>query len=977
MECQQDCSFLIYVFNSMAIISKPKPDSTKPPKPLSLSFSNVRGLRSKFDQVESFLSDSSPDIFALCESNLNPSIDSSDFLAHGYLPINRKDSPNHMHGLGVYVRESLPVSRDFNFEISDQPFMCFRVSLLNSISYLFFLYRSPSSQSCSVINAVSDCIDRALISQPSANIFVFGDFNVHHSDWLSFSGPTRPAGVEAYNFSISQSLTQMVDFATRFPDRDDQRPSTLDLFLSSNPDICSVSGSSPLGSSDHLVVNVSIDLNTISANDSPYHRTLYSYNQGDWDSFRDLVRDLPLDDIFALNVNECAREVASWLQAGINAFVPHRTYQVKPHSNPWFSPACAAAIAHRNHFFHQYHRSGTMGDKQLFNNARNRCKRVIEEAKQNYLNQVHDRIVGQSVGSRDFWRIYKSISNKGKSSVPPLFNGPEVLTSTSDKAELLARFFSSNSSLDDSGHQLPEFPSRTGEEFCTVDITTVKIANIIKSLDPSKATGPDGIPVIVLQKCSPELSPILSKLFRKCVAESCFPSSWKVASVVPVFKNSGERSDPKNYRPISLLSVISKIFESLINSSLTQHLDSNKLLSDHQYGFRAGRSTADALTVISERILQSLDVCGETRAIALDISKAFDKVWHAGLIHKLMSYGVSGHALNIIKSFLSDRKIKVVLDGRSSSCYFINAGVPQGSILGPTLFLIFINDLPDNILSKLAIYADDTTLFSSLGRTKSVFDHIEMAGELEYDLRTVKEWGDEWLVSFNASKTKLLSINKFRDPFLPTISMNGVEISESSHFKLLGLTFSNNFSWNEYISSVAKSAVKKIGSLFRVRNCLSPKTILYLYKSSIRPCMEYCCHLWAGAPANCLNLLNRLQKRISNIVGPELASGLHSLAHRRDVASLSLFYRYINGRCSDELYQLAPPLKQFARVTRQACKAHILTVKVPACNKNFYSSSFFPRTAKLWNSLPNTCFPTQYDLQSFKSNVNRFLLLSV
>ena len=334
---------------------------------------------------------------------------------------------------------------------------------------------------------------------------------------------------------------------------------------------------------------------------------------------------------------------------------------------------------------------------------------------------------------------------------------------------------------------------------------------------------------------------------------------------------------------------------------MVNQLDSHNLFSDYQYGFRSGRSTADVLTVISERVYRALDACGETRAIALDISKAFDKVWHAGLLHKLKAYGVSGPFLDIIKSFLSDRKIRVVLDGQSSSSYSINAGVPQGSVLGPTLFLIFINDLPDNILSKLAIYADDTTVYSCLGKTNDVFDKVEMAAELEVDLRTVVEWGDKWLVTFNSSKTKLLSINRFKDPFLPSVMMNGAELPENSHFRLLGLTFSNDFSWNNYIESIAKSAAMKVGSLYRARNFLSPESILYLYKATIRPCIEYCCHIWAGASADCLSLLDRIQRRITNIIGPDLSSNFQSLSHRRNVASLSLFYKYFHGsmfRCN-------------------------------------------------------------------------------
>ena len=188
----------------------------------------------------------------------------------------------------------------------------------------------------------------------------------------------------------------------------------------------------------------------------------------------------------------------------------------------------------------------------------------------------------------------------------------------------------------------------------------------------------------MLQKCAPELSSVLSKLFNKCLSNRCFATCWKSPSVIPVFKNSGERSDPKNYRPISLLPVISKVFESIINSSLVNHLESLGLFSDHQYGFRSSRSTADLLTVITERIHRVLDISGEARAVALDISKAFDKVWHAGLLHKLKAYGISGSIFDLISSFLSDRRIRVVLDGHSSTEYTVNSGVPRGSV-----FLIF------------------------------------------------------------------------------------------------------------------------------------------------------------------------------------------------------------------------------------------------------------------------------------------------
>ena len=209
------------------------------------------------------------------------------------------------------------------------------------------------------------------------------------------------------------------------------------------------------------------------------------------------------------------------------------------------------------------------------------------------------------------------------------------------------------------------------------------VKKVITNFDSSKVPGPDCIPVVVLENCQPELSYILAKLFNNSLKESCFPDCWKVSSVVPVFKNVGERSTAKNYHPVSLLSVVSKVFEKFVNNRIVDHLEKCSLFSDFQYGFRSSRSTADLLTVVSDRIARVFNRSGATRTIALDTSKAFDRVWHAGLLHKLKSYVISGQICGLISSFLSNRQLWVVLDGKSSQEYPVNAGVPQGSILGP------------------------------------------------------------------------------------------------------------------------------------------------------------------------------------------------------------------------------------------------------------------------------------------------------
>ena len=260
------------------------------------------------------------------------------------------------------------------------------------------------------------------------------------------------------------------------------------------------------------------------------------------------------------------------------------------------------------------------------------------------------------------------------------------------------------------------------------------VKKVITNLDSLKASGHVCIPVVVLKNCDPELSYILAELFSMCLKEYCLPDCWKVSSVVPVFKNVGERSTAKNYCSVSSLFVVSKVFEKLVNNRIVDHLEKCGPFSDFRYGFRSSRSTADLLTVASDRIAWAFNKSGSTRAVALDISKAFDRVWHTGLLHKLKSYLISGQAFGLISSFLSNRWLRVVLDGKSSQEYPVNAGVPQGSSFGPTLFLLYINDLPDDVVCNIDAYADNTTLNSKCDQASDLWQQLELASKLESDL---------------------------------------------------------------------------------------------------------------------------------------------------------------------------------------------------------------------------------------------------
>ena len=402
-----------------------------------------------------------------------------------------------------------------------------------------------------------------------------------------------------------------------------------------------------------------------------------------------------------------------------------------------------------------YQQNKSSESKVKFRQASNRCKRGLEAPK---LAKTKESITSKKLGSHDFWQIANSAFNKGKSVIPPLFNSPEVLSSASDKPKLFAKNFSKNSNLDDSAISLPVFPSRTNLKLHNISATPKMVKKVITNLDLSKTSCPDCISVVALKNCESELSYILAELFNKCLKEFCFPGCWKVSSVVPVCKNVGERPTAKNYHPVSLLSVVSIVFEKLVNNRIVDHLEKCGFFSDFQCRFRSSRSTADLLTVVSDSITMAFNRPGATQSVAFDISKAFGRVWHVGLFHKLTSYRILGHIFDLISSFLSNRWLRVVLDGKSSQEYPVNAGVRQGYILGPTLMLLYINDLPDDVICHIAICADDTTLCSKCDQASDLWQQLELAFELEPDLRDTVEWGRKWLVDFNVGKAQLVFV---------------------------------------------------------------------------------------------------------------------------------------------------------------------------------------------------------------------------
>ena len=331
-----------------------------------------------------------------------------------------------------------------------------------------------------------------------------------------------------------------------------------------------------------------------------------------------------------------------------------------------------------------------------------------------------------------------------------------------------------------------------------------------------------------VQICKP-----LSDIFNLSLRSGTFPNSWKKSNICPVFKKL-DRQQVENYRPISLLCNTSKILERLVFNKLYEYLVSNGLLTSRNSGFKKKDSTTSQLLSICHKIYNGLDSKKFVRMVFLDASRAFDKVWHTGVIFKLKQFGITGSLLKWFHSYLSDRVQRVVLEGHESSWLDVEAGVPQGSILGPLLFLIYTNDIVNNLKTDIHLFVDDSSLLAISN------DPVQAAADLNHDLNKMNSWAKQWLMTFNASKTVSMSFYTTKIPTnLPQLLLNNVSINEVNEHTHLGLTLSSDMSWDAHISKVITKANKCIGILQYLKFSVPRPILEQLYKTIVLPVIDY------------------------------------------------------------------------------------------------------------------------------------------
>ena len=514
---------------------------------------------------------------------------------------------------------------------------------------------------------------------------------------------------------------------------------------------------------------------------------------------------------------------------------------------------------------------------------------------------------------------------------------------------------------------LPPLLEKTSTKIEHLTITEAMILTEILALNPNKSCGPDEISPLMLIHLAEFLAGPLALLMNKTLESGTLPGDWKKAYVSPIFKK-GARNVAENYRPISLTSVVCKLMEKLVKDAVLSHLVKNNLLSSKQFGFVSGRSTVTQLLKYLDQCAEITSNGGIVDSIYFDFSKAFDTVPHRRLMAKLQSNGIEGEVLSWIGGFLSGREQVVRVNGELSLPRPVISGIPQGSVLGPLLFVIYINDLPDVVSSNVLLFADDTKLFRQVSSR-------EDALQLQKDIDALSRWSDDWLLRFNIKKCHVLSMGKFGNiQHTHRYCLGQEELEHVFEEKDLGVIIDMNLSFQEHISTKINKANSIMGLIRRTFCYLDAELFKKLYTTFVRPHLEYAQSVWSPHLRTQIKQLENVQIRATKLVdgmkNMEYSERLEkldlpTLLYRRERGDMIEIWKHFNAYDQSTLPTNFKPIHRTKR-------CHDLKLTRNRANdgaRGTQSNSFYFRTASSWNSLPAAVVKAD-NINTFKARLD-------
>jgi len=894
----------------------------------------------KKDLLSEFLFEKNIKIFGVSESLLKATTPSAVLNIRGY-SFERRDRGKNGGGVCVYIKEGIDYIRRPDLENPETECIWLEIILKHSKSYLIgILYRPPDNSKHlhkNFLEKLSNTL--SIIGNSNKETIILGDINANYLD--------------NRNHIPLKQLFQLNGFqqTIKTPTRIEKDSETLiDVILTNASSNLTKSQVVTSSMSDHDMIMCKRKINNIKFSAKTVHCRDYSHY--DANTVRNELSHEQWDNIYDTDDPSLAwQNLRAKLTDVIDRHAPNVSKRVKGKSSPWLTKEIKSEMNCCDALRRRYQKTKCDRDHQSYKTKRNKVTNIIRRAKRNY----HKELLKETENNPDkFWRTLKNIfPTKDNSSCAKSFLIDGELTTEKEKvASYFCSFFTGiarklktkNIMFTNFTWRLPmQLSSKTALKFRLNPVTVNEVFILLKKLSRKKAAGPDNLPPGFLKDIALQIAGPLCHVINTSIKTGIVPQGFKIGKVTPIYK-SGPRNSMDNYRPITVLPVCSKIYEKCIYKQLMQFLECNKLLSATQFGFRSGRNTELAVTLFVDEICKNMNEGRLTGAIFIDLSKAFDTLSHSQILANLRAVGVQDKENELFTDYLFNRSQTVSFEGFCSEYQSTTCGVPQGSILGPLLFLIAYDGI-SNVLqnSKILMYADDTVLLTS-AKTQT---EIEKA--LSEDFARAADWleSNELILNMKKGKTEAMLFGtkqRLKGKNI-NISYRHRVVHSTENYKYLGVDIDKSVNLNEHLNKTYKKVCGRLHLLKRLRGQMTQKAALAIYQTMVIPLLTYCsiitCNNNEPFKKKLVSIENRAERIIFNGAQQAKISSINDEVKKRICCQV---FACINNETCD-------PFKNYFEIMENNTRNKGKLIRLPKANLECFKKSFYFYGAKVFNSL--------------------------